>query len=203
MNCISLTAASSTSRSSPTWPHAPLWMTSSGQPPLGRGPERLHHTVHRQAGDLMVVANVGDSQVVLGTASDDGAITAFNSSSTWSPTCHVSQVLIGHEFLCTGMTAIADVVWVSSNMMYVEELRIGGATTKCTTSLMSPVSTSSGSLAKSDRDSPCRSCSTTTISKTVASSQRRRWRRGGPTMYEGTSFGRCGTCSPTMRPCKP
>jgi serine/threonine protein phosphatase PrpC len=32
-------------------------------------------------GDLMVVANVGDSQVVLGTASNDGAITPSSSSS--------------------------------------------------------------------------------------------------------------------------
>jgi serine/threonine protein phosphatase PrpC len=32
--------------------------------------------------DLMVVANVGDSRVVLGTASDDGAITLSSSSST-------------------------------------------------------------------------------------------------------------------------
>jgi hypothetical protein len=52
------------------------------QPPLGRGPERLHHVVHRQAGDLMVVVNVGDSRVVLGTTSDNGAITPSNSSST-------------------------------------------------------------------------------------------------------------------------
>jgi hypothetical protein len=33
-------------------------------------------------GDLMVVANVDDSRVVLGTASDDGAITPSSSSST-------------------------------------------------------------------------------------------------------------------------
>jgi serine/threonine protein phosphatase PrpC len=33
-------------------------------------------------GNLMVVANVGDSQVVLGTASDDDAITPSSSSST-------------------------------------------------------------------------------------------------------------------------
>jgi serine/threonine protein phosphatase PrpC len=32
-------------------------------------------------GDIMVVTNVGDSQVVLGTASDDGATTPSNSSS--------------------------------------------------------------------------------------------------------------------------
>jgi hypothetical protein len=52
------------------------------QPPLGRGVERLLHAVHRQAGDLMVVANVGDSQVVLGTVFDDDAITSSSSSST-------------------------------------------------------------------------------------------------------------------------
>jgi hypothetical protein len=33
-------------------------------------------------GDLMVVDNAGDSRVVLGTASDDGAVTPFSSSST-------------------------------------------------------------------------------------------------------------------------
>jgi serine/threonine protein phosphatase PrpC len=33
-------------------------------------------------GDLMVVANTGDSRVVLGTASNDSAITSSNSSST-------------------------------------------------------------------------------------------------------------------------
>jgi hypothetical protein len=33
-------------------------------------------------GDLMVVANADDSRVVLGTTTDDGAITPSNSSST-------------------------------------------------------------------------------------------------------------------------
>jgi serine/threonine protein phosphatase PrpC len=33
-------------------------------------------------GDLMVVANVGDSRVVLGTVFDEDAITSSNSSST-------------------------------------------------------------------------------------------------------------------------
>jgi serine/threonine protein phosphatase PrpC len=35
-----------------------------------------------QQGDLMVVANVGDSRVVLGTAFDDDVITSSSSSST-------------------------------------------------------------------------------------------------------------------------
>jgi serine/threonine protein phosphatase PrpC len=33
-------------------------------------------------GDLMVIANVGDSRIVLGTAFDDDAITSSSSSST-------------------------------------------------------------------------------------------------------------------------
>jgi hypothetical protein len=33
-------------------------------------------------GDLMVVANIGDTWIVLGTASNDDAITPFSSSST-------------------------------------------------------------------------------------------------------------------------
>jgi serine/threonine protein phosphatase PrpC len=32
-------------------------------------------------GDLMVIANVGDSRIILGTASNDGAITPSSSSS--------------------------------------------------------------------------------------------------------------------------
>jgi hypothetical protein len=44
--------------------------------------EWLHRAVHRQAGDLMVVANVSDSWIVLDTASDDGVITPSSSSST-------------------------------------------------------------------------------------------------------------------------
>jgi serine/threonine protein phosphatase PrpC len=35
-------------------------------------------------GDLIVVANVGDSRVGLGIASNDGAITPFSSLSIWS-----------------------------------------------------------------------------------------------------------------------
>jgi serine/threonine protein phosphatase PrpC len=51
------------------------------QPPLGCSLERLHHAVHRQEGGLMVIANVGDSRIVLGTATNDDAITPSSSSS--------------------------------------------------------------------------------------------------------------------------
>jgi hypothetical protein len=51
------------------------------QPPLGRSPERLHRAVHLKQGGLMVVTNVGDSWVVLGTAFDNGVVTPSSSSS--------------------------------------------------------------------------------------------------------------------------
>ncbi|PWZ18766.1 putative protein phosphatase 2C 48 [Zea mays] len=41
----------------------------------------LHRAVHLKQGDLMVVTNVGDSWVVLGTTSDNGAVTPSSSSS--------------------------------------------------------------------------------------------------------------------------
>jgi hypothetical protein len=56
-------------------------LQAPAQPPLGLGAERLLRTVHHQAGDLMVVANIGDSQVVLGAAFDDDTITSSSSSS--------------------------------------------------------------------------------------------------------------------------
>uniref|UniRef100_A0A804RG70 protein-serine/threonine phosphatase n=1 Tax=Zea mays TaxID=4577 RepID=A0A804RG70_MAIZE len=64
----------------PDPPRAPAW------PPSGCSALSIV-----KQGDLMVVANVGDSWVVLGTAFDDDAITSSSSSSTSSPTCHVSR----------------------------------------------------------------------------------------------------------------
>jgi hypothetical protein len=52
------------------------------QLPLGRGPERPHPLSIVKQGDLMVVANADDFQIVLGTATDDSAITPSSSSST-------------------------------------------------------------------------------------------------------------------------
>jgi serine/threonine protein phosphatase PrpC len=78
-----LATVSSTSRNSSTWPHVPLCTTSSG---VARRLDVLQSgcsalSIVKQ-GDLMVVANVGDSRIVLGTAFDDDAITSSSSSST-------------------------------------------------------------------------------------------------------------------------
>jgi hypothetical protein len=55
----------------------------------------------------MVVANVDDSRVVLDTASDDNAIQLIVHL---KPNLPRKSLLTGHEFLCTGTMAIADVV---------------------------------------------------------------------------------------------
>jgi hypothetical protein len=58
----------------------------------------------------MVVANAGDSQVVMGTASDNGAVTPSSSSSTLKLNLPRKSLLTGHEFLCAGTTVVANVV---------------------------------------------------------------------------------------------
>jgi hypothetical protein len=80
------------------------------QPPLGRGAERLLRTVHHQAGDLMVVANVGDSRVVLSIAFDDDAINVVQLIIHLKPNLPRKSLLTGHEFLCTGTMVVADIV---------------------------------------------------------------------------------------------
>jgi hypothetical protein len=67
----------------------------------------------------MVVPNADDSRVVLDTASDDDAITPLIVH--LEPNLPRKSLLTGHEFLCVGTMDVADIVWVSSNMMYVVE----------------------------------------------------------------------------------
>jgi hypothetical protein len=64
--------------------HAPLCMASSGAAAAWMRAVQSGCTALSivKQGDLMVVANVDDSRVVLGTATDDGAITPSSSSST-------------------------------------------------------------------------------------------------------------------------
>uniref|UniRef100_A0A804Q0J7 Uncharacterized protein n=1 Tax=Zea mays TaxID=4577 RepID=A0A804Q0J7_MAIZE len=58
----------------------------------------------------MVVANIGDSWVVQGTASDGGAIIAVQLIVHLKPNLPRKALLTGHEFLCAGTTDVADVV---------------------------------------------------------------------------------------------
>jgi hypothetical protein len=90
----SLMTVSSTSGSNPTWPHEPLCMTSSAAAAAWtRSRVAAPRCPSSSRGDLMVVANVGDSRVGLGIASNDGAITLQETDKclwvkvrTWVPT---------------------------------------------------------------------------------------------------------------------
>jgi hypothetical protein len=58
----------------------------------------------------MIVANIGDSRIVLSTASDDGAIIAVQLIVHLKPTLPHKSLLTGHKFLCDGTTTVVDVV---------------------------------------------------------------------------------------------
>jgi hypothetical protein len=59
-------------------------------------------------GDLM--ANIGDSRVVLGTAFDDDVINVVQLIVNLKPNLPHKSLLTGHEFLCAGTMGVADVV---------------------------------------------------------------------------------------------
>jgi hypothetical protein len=130
---------------------------------------------------------VSDSRVVLDTTSDDGAITPSSLSSTWSPTCHVNRYWPAINCYTLGRRSLLMLCECPKKWSMQSSSASGGATARCTTSLMSPECTSYGSPAKNPRDSLCPVCSTTTLSRSVVSSRRRRWRREGPTTMTSSS----------------
>jgi hypothetical protein len=117
----SLASASSTSGSSPTWPHASLCTTSSGAVAAWTRSRALHHAVHHQAGGPH-----GRHQRRRLSGCSRHRIRqrchhAIQLIVYLKPNLPHKSLLTGHEFLCAGMMAVANVVLVSSNMMYVEE----------------------------------------------------------------------------------
>jgi hypothetical protein len=61
-------------------------------------------------GDLMIVANISDSRIVLSTASDDGAIIVVQLIVHLKPNLPRKSLLTGHKFLCAGTTTVVDIV---------------------------------------------------------------------------------------------
>jgi hypothetical protein len=116
-----LATTSLTSGSSPTWPMCRCVWQAPAQPPLGRGPERLHRAVHRQTwgphGRRQYRRLSGCSR----HHNRQRRHHAVQLMIHLKPNLPRKSLLIGHEFLCAGMTTIVAVVWVSSNKMYVEE----------------------------------------------------------------------------------
>jgi hypothetical protein len=91
------------------------------QPPLGRSVERLLRVVHRQAGGPH-----GRRQRRWLSGCSRHRIRRRRNHVVQlivhlKPNLPRKSLLIGHELLYAGMMVVTDVVWVSSNMMYVEE----------------------------------------------------------------------------------
>jgi hypothetical protein len=94
------------------------------RPPFERGLERLHRAVHRQAGRLHGHRQHRWLSGCSGHRIRRGRHYVVQLIIHMKPNLPGKSLLTGHEFLCVGTTNVADVVWVSSNMMYVEEYRI-------------------------------------------------------------------------------
>jgi hypothetical protein len=61
-------------------------------------------------GDIMIVANIGISRIVLNTASDDDTIIAVQLIVHLKLNLPRKSLLTGHKFLCDGTTTVVDVV---------------------------------------------------------------------------------------------
>jgi hypothetical protein len=106
----SLATASSTSGSSPTWPMHRCVRQASAQPPLGRGPERLHRAVHRQTGGphgRRQYRRLLDCSGHHNRRRRQHAVQLIIHLKSNLPR---KSLLTGHEFLCASMTVIVAIV---------------------------------------------------------------------------------------------
>jgi hypothetical protein len=108
----SLSTASSTSVSSPTWPMRHRVRQAPAQPPLGRGPERLHRAIHCQIGGPHGRRQCRRLSRCSGHRNRRRRHHAVQLIIHLKPNLPRKSLLIGHEFLCAGMTAIVAVVCV-------------------------------------------------------------------------------------------
>jgi hypothetical protein len=102
----SLTTASSTSGSSPMWPMCRCVRQAPAQPPLGRGPERLHRAVHRQIGGPHSRRQCRRLSGCSGHRNRRRRHHAVQLIIHLKPNLPRKSLLTGHEFLCAGMTTI-------------------------------------------------------------------------------------------------
>jgi hypothetical protein len=106
----SLANASSTSRSSPTWHMRRCVRQALAQPPLGRGPERLHRVVHRQTGGPHGRRQCRRLSGCSGHRNRRRRHHAIQLIIHLKSNLPRKSLLTGHEFLCAGMTTIVVVV---------------------------------------------------------------------------------------------
>jgi hypothetical protein len=106
----SLTTASSTSGSSPTWPMRRCVRQASAQPPLGRGPEQLHRAIHRKTGGPHGRRQCRRLSDCSGHRNRRRRQHVVQLIIHLKPNLPRKSLLTGHEFLCAGMTVIVAVV---------------------------------------------------------------------------------------------
>jgi hypothetical protein len=105
-----LASASSTSESSPTWPMCRCVQQAPAQPPLGRGPERLHRVVHRQTWGPYGRRQCRRLSGCSGHCNRRRRHHAVQLIIHLKPNLPRKSLLTAHEFLCAGMTTIIVVV---------------------------------------------------------------------------------------------
>jgi hypothetical protein len=116
-----LVTASSTSRNSPTWSHVPLCTTSSG---AAAAWTRCRATAPRCPSLDKGTSWLSPTSVTLGLFCAPHSTTMPSHRPAHRlPEANLPRksLLTDHDFLCAGTMVVADVVWVLSNMMYVEE----------------------------------------------------------------------------------
>jgi hypothetical protein len=106
----SLTTVGSTSESNPTWPMRRCVRQAPAQPPLGRGPERLHPAVHRQTGGPHDRRQYRRLSGCSGHRNRRRRHHVVQLIIHLKPNLPRKSLLIDHKFLCAGMTAIVVVV---------------------------------------------------------------------------------------------
>jgi hypothetical protein len=80
------------------------------QPPLGRGPERLHRAIHRQTGGPHGRHQCRQLSGCSGHRNRRRRHHAIQLIIHLKPNLPRNSLLTGHEFLCAGMTTIVVVV---------------------------------------------------------------------------------------------
>jgi hypothetical protein len=105
-----LVTASSTSGSSPTWPMRRCVRQAPAQPPLGRGPERLHRAVHRQTWGPHGRRQCRRLSGCCGHRNRRRRHHAVQLIIHLKPNLPRKSLLTGHKFLCAGMTTMVVVV---------------------------------------------------------------------------------------------
>ena len=120
-------------------------------------------------GEMMVIANVGDSRAVLATTSDDGGVAAVQLTVDFKPNLPRKSLRRSCVLLfCSTFLTRSSLTVKSSDDMQRRRSASGSARAGCTAWATSPACTGCGCPTGSRRGWPCRGRSATTASRTTA-----------------------------------